>query len=62
MDKDFIKNLTKQALEESPSVMTQKIRYLQKLNGQLMTFMVKRGIMTKNEARQIIAKARQDAR
>ena len=65
MDKDFMKNLeniSKKVLEESSSVMAAKIRYLQKLNGGLMTFMVKRGIMTKNEAKQVITKARQDAR
>lgn len=62
MDNDFIKSLSKKALEESPSVMAAKIRYLQKFNSGLITFIVKRGIMTKVEAKQIIAKARKDAR
>ena len=43
---------------EEPAMLSAKVKYLEKLNGGLLTFMVKNGLMTRDEASKIIQKAR----
>ncbi len=61
---DMLDDMKKKVLgkNKSPDVLEAKVKYLEKLNSQLLTYLVKREYMTGADARMIIAKAKQDAR